>query len=123
MSREFAPDLTAAEAEELHRELVALRDELARALDDSREAVKPVDLDEPIGRISRIDAIQQQKMAQASREGLALRATQVRAALERGAEGAYGTCVSCEENVGYARLKARPETPVCIACQTRRERR
>jgi DnaK suppressor protein len=123
MSRELAADLAAAEAEELHRELVALRDELARALDDSREAVKPVDLDEPIGRISRIDAIQQQKMAQASREGLALRATQVRAALERCAEGAYGTCVSCEENVGYARLKARPETPFCIACQTRRERR
>ena len=123
MSRELAADLAAAEAEELHRELVALREELARALDDSREAVKPVDLDEPIGRISRIDAIQQQKMAQASREGLALRATQVRAALERFAEGAYGTCVSCDENVGYARLKARPETPFCIACQTRRERR
>ncbi|MBW2235644.1 MAG: hypothetical protein JRG85_09600, partial [Deltaproteobacteria bacterium] len=83
MSRELAPDLAAAEAEELHRELLVLREELARALDDSREAVKPVDLDEPIGRISRIDAIQQQKMAQASREGLALRATQVRAALER----------------------------------------
>ena len=102
---------------------MALRDELARVLVDSRSAAQPVDLDEPIGRISRIDAIAQQKMVQASREGMALRANQVRAALDRFEEGSYGACVSCEESVGYARLKARPETPFCIACQTRREQR
>jgi len=123
MSGETAPDLTAVESEELHRELVALGDDLERALADSRSAAKPVDLDEPIGRLSRMDAIQQQKMVQASRAGLVLRARQVRAALERVAEGTYGACVSCEENVGFARLKALPETPLCMACQTRREKR
>ncbi len=65
----------------------------------------------------------QQKMAQAGREAMALRARQVRAALERFSDGTYGACLSCEENVGYGRLKARPETPFCIACQTRREQR
>jgi len=123
MSREPPPDLSAAESEALHGQLVALREELAGVLAGSVNAAKPVDLDEPIGRISRIDAIQQQKMVQASRESLTLRAAQVRVALERFAEGTYGACVSCEENVGYARLKARPETPFCIACQTRREQR
>ena len=44
-------------------------------------------------------------------------------ALARIADGEYGACLSCEEPVGYARLKARPETPFCIACQARRERR
>jgi DnaK suppressor protein len=123
MRRESAPDLTAPESEELHRELVVLREELSRVLDGFREAAKPVDLDEPIGRVSRIDAIQQQEMALASRQGVALRAKQVSAALDRFAEGTYGACVSCEENVGYARLKASPETPFCIACQSRREQR
>ncbi len=123
MSREAAPDLTAPELEELQQELVALRDELSRALVGFRDAAKPVDVDEPIGRVSRIDAIQQQEMARASREGIALRAKQVGAALDRCAEGTYGACVSCEESIGYARLKARPETPFCIACQTRREQR
>ena len=102
---------------------MAVGDELSRVLAGSRDAAKPVDLDEPIGRLSRIDAIAQQQMTQASREGMALRANQVRAALERFDAGTYGTCASCEENVGYARLKARPETPFCIACQTRLERR
>ena len=123
MSRESAPDLTAPESEELHRALVALRDALARTVAGLRDAAKPVDRDQPIGRVSRMDAIQQQQMARASREGIALRVKQVGAALDRVADGSYGTCVACEENVGYARLKARPETPLCIACQTRRERR
>jgi len=123
LSRESAPELSAGESEELHRALVALRAELEAVLLVSRDAVKPVDLDEPIGRLSRIDALAQQKLAQASREGLSLRAKQVSAALARFDEGSYGTCATCEENVGYARLKARPETPFCIACQSRRERR
>jgi DnaK suppressor protein len=123
MSREAEPDLTAPESEELYQELVALREVLGRAVAGFRDAAKPVDLDQPIGRVSRMDAIQQQQMARASREGLALRVKQVGAALDRIAEGTYGACVVCEENVGYARLKARPETPLCIACQTRREQR
>jgi DnaK suppressor protein len=120
---ESAPELTARETEMLHGELLALRDALDAALAGSRESSQPVDLDEPIGRLSRIDAIAQQEMAQAGRAGMMLRAVQVRAALERIALGSYGVCSSCEENVGYPRLSARPETAFCIACQTRRERR
>jgi len=122
MARPPEPELTPTEAEALQRALRALERELAQSLAGSREAAAPVDLDEPIGRVSRIDAIQQQKMVEASRDGMALRARQVRAALARVAEGTYGECVSCEENVGYRRLEARPEAPFCIACQSRSER-
>ena len=123
MSPDLAPELTGAERRVLEERLRALREELAEALEGAGEASKPVDLDEPIGRVSRIDAIQQQQMARAGREGLVLRAKQVRAALLRIEAGTYGECLSCEEPVGFARLSARPETPFCIACQTRRERR
>ena len=88
----------------------------------AKDAAKPVDLDEPIGRLSRIDAIAQKEMVAASRAAMELRARQVRAALARVSDGSYGTCVACEENVGYARLAARPETPFCLACQSARER-
>lgn len=123
MSPDLAPELTGAECRQLEERLRALQEELAEALEGAGEASKPVDLDEPIGRVSRIDAIQQQQMARAGREGLVLRAKQVQAALLRIEAGTYGECLSCEEPVGFARLSARPETPFCIACQTRRERR
>lgn len=37
-------------------------------------------------------------------------------ALERIAEGTYGTCVECEGSIPKTRLNAIPYTPVCIKC-------
>jgi len=41
----------------------------------------------------------------------------VRAALERCAEGTYATCVECEEEISQKRLRAMPWATLCIACQ------
>ncbi len=46
----------------------------------------------------------------------------IREALERLEEGEYGFCESCEEEIGIARLKARPVTTMCIDCKTEQER-
>jgi DnaK suppressor protein len=46
----------------------------------------------------------------------------IREALERIEEGEYGLCESCEEEIGVARLKARPVTTMCIDCKTEQER-
>ena len=103
--------------------LLALECELRALIDTSREAAKPVDLDQPIGRVSRIDAIQQQNMVQASRRAAELRLQQVASALRRLDADEYGDCLQCGEAIGDARLEARPEAPLCIECQGRREQR
>ena len=100
-----------------HTALMALKVELAALLDTTAEGVRPVDLDQPIGRLSRIDAIQQQKLAQANRRRTEIRLRQVMAALAAMAEGDYGECKRCGDEIGDARLDARPEAPVCLACQ------
>jgi DnaK suppressor protein len=41
----------------------------------------------------------------------------VRAALDRIAEGAYGTCFECDEEISYKRLRAVPWAALCITCQ------
>jgi len=41
----------------------------------------------------------------------------VRAALGRIAEGTYGTCFECEEEISHKRLRAVPWATLCIACQ------
>ena len=116
-------ELTVDQLAELRTDLIRLREELQRQLEASREGVRPVDLDEPIGRLTRMDAIQQQKRAEATRRDTQLRALQVNAALQRYDAGDYGFCVACEEPVGFARLKATPEATSCVDCQSRRERR
>lgn len=47
----------------------------------------------------------------------------LRQALARIEEGSYGACEACGQPIGVSRLLARPEARLCIACQTRVERR
>lgn len=115
-------ELTEKQIDELASDLRALRQELSSQLADGADACKPVDLDQPIGRLTRMDAIQQQHMARASRRSSERRLAQVAAALSVVEEGEYGFCRRCEEPVGFGRLKARPETPFCLTCQGRSER-
>ena len=105
------------------RRLEALAEELRGALTGSADAAKPVELDQAaVGRVSRIDAIQQQKMIEAGRAAQRLRLQQVQAALRRIEADEYGDCLVCDEPIAAARLAARPETPFCVVCQTARER-
>ena len=114
-------DLTAAQIQELGEDLQSLRVALRDQLQTTADGAKPVDLDEPIGRLSRVDAMQQQSMTRANREAARARVQRVEAALRRVDTGEYGECLACEEPIGFGRLKAQPETPLCIGCQSRRE--
>lgn len=116
-------ELTDEQRSELYQALLELRKELQQQLEDSSDGAKPVSLDEPIGRLSRMDAMQQQSMVQANRRTARNRLTRIEAALRRYDNDEYGLCVECEEEIGYARLKAQPEAPFCISCQGSREAR
>ena len=117
----LVPELTPEQLEELHRDLLAERLLLERNLQLTKEGSKPVELGTPLGRLSRMDAIQQQEMTKAGRSTLETRLRQVRASLEAYRMDGYGYCRSCEEPIGYRRLKARPEAPFCLSCQDTRE--
>lgn len=117
----MAEELTSDQLAELRDVLTATRIELEELLKLSKEGSRPVELSEPIGRLTRMDAIQQQMMTKASRGSYERRLRQVQAALEQLEKDSYGYCRSCEEPIGYSRLKARPETPFCLSCQQARE--
>ena len=102
--------------------LLALERELLALIEQTAAGAAPVDLDEPIGRLSRMEAMQQQAMTAANRRASERRLTMTRAALGRIERGEYGECVSCEEAIAPRRLQARPETPLCLACAQARER-
>ena len=47
----------------------------------------------------------------------------VRKALSKFDDGSYGLCEMCGNDIGFARLLARPEAALCITCQSRMEKR
>lgn len=115
-------ELTPAQIEELIVDLRRLEQELTDSLSATRDGARPVDLDEPIGRLSRMEAIQQQKMAEANRARSSSRLRQVKMALVASKGEDFGFCRTCDDPIGFRRLKARPESRLCIACQSELER-
>lgn len=47
----------------------------------------------------------------------------VKHALAKFGDGSFGLCELCGNDIPFSRLQARPEATLCIACQTRAERR
>ncbi len=114
--------LSDAERDELRADLLALRDSLSRALGTHEANAQPVELEPAaVGRVSRIDAIQQQQMADAQKRRNELRLKQVAVALVGFEDDSYGDCKVCGEPIGFRRLKARPESPACVACMAELE--
>ena len=111
----MSEEITEDQIGQLKKALLSMQLDLLDKIDD-RARVETVDLDLPIGRLSRVDALQQQSMAKAEVQRAKRSLRQIESALEFIEEGTYGFCKMCEEPIGILRLKARPASPFCIAC-------
>ncbi len=96
--------------------LEALRSEIEDSLGSPDDQTRPVEPDRAIGRLTRQDAILSQSMAIELRRRNQQRLLAVEQALRRIAEGEYGECARCGDEIGAARLQVRPESPLCVAC-------
>lgn len=112
--------LSAKQVDVLHQKLRDKSQELDRRLEETKNDSKPVSLGEPIGRLSRMDAMQQQQVAAESKRRMQAERSQVQAALARIKDGSYGLCLRCEEPIEYKRLEVRPECTLCRECQSDR---
>ncbi|MEM9582424.1 MAG: TraR/DksA family transcriptional regulator [Pseudomonadota bacterium] len=86
-----------------------------------RDGQKVVELDQQaVGRLSRMDALQSQAMAQATARRRQVERARIHAALKRLEEGEYGYCTDCSDAVETARLAADPTLPLCAECMSER---
>ena len=74
-----------------------------------------------VGRLSRMDALQQQHMANSTLQQAKKRLTLVQKALGKMSKEDYGYCERCDEVIAFARLQARPEAQLCLKCQSQQE--
>ena len=117
-------DLSTAELEQLKSTLETLLAELQAQLERGAAATAAVQLDQTlVGRVSRVDVMQQQSMAVSTRNKTRQRMQKVTAALAAVAAGDYGYCRRCDEAIGFARLHAQPEANLCIDCQDAADKR
>ncbi|MBO9422470.1 TraR/DksA C4-type zinc finger protein [Labrenzia sp. R4_2] len=103
--------------EAVREKLVRLKAELESFSEISEDARATVMLDQQaVGRLSRMDALQGQAMAQASERQRRADIQRIEAALKRLDDGDYGYCVDCGEDIAAKRLEVDPAAAFCIRC-------
>jgi DnaK suppressor protein len=109
--------LTPDELEQLTAALDRALRKLERSMRTTEEALRPAKLDQTaVGRLSRIDTLQNQGLTRNLQEREQAKLGQVTTAFQRIEAGTYGLCTECGAPIPFARLEVFPETPTCTAC-------
>ncbi|MGI9434697.1 MAG: TraR/DksA family transcriptional regulator [Geminicoccaceae bacterium] len=123
-SREFLamPEDGPLTPADIESALQARRAEIQALIEGHEGDSQPVALDQTrVGRLSRMDALQSQAMAQETERRRHQELDRIDQALKRLSEGEYGDCLECGEPIAPKRLAFDPSAALCIDCADKGE--
>lgn len=109
-------DLTKEQIAILRDLLLQKQKETEETLSQLKDASQKVSLDEPIGRLSRMDALAGQQMAIANKSNLQNTLSKIKNALSKLDDEMFGHCIECEVPIAWKRLELYPESTHCMQC-------
>jgi RNA polymerase-binding transcription factor len=83
-----------------------------------KELTKPVAPDDAIGRISRMDAINNKSVTEASLRQAEEKLKNLKRVLSRVGTSDFGICIKCGKPIPEGRIIYRPESLNCVDCAT-----
>jgi DnaK suppressor protein len=89
-----------------------------RLIDEYRELSKPVAPDDAIGRITRMDAINNKSVTEASLRQAEEKLRNLKRVLSRVGTKDFGICIKCGKPIPTGRILVRPESLTCVNCAT-----
>ena len=105
---------------------ISLREEINKRVQETeklifslKEQTKPVAPDRAIGRLTRMDAIQQKNMSEAHLETAEEKLLLLIETLAKLDEADFGICNRCKKAIPLERVMAIPETRLCVACASK----
>ena len=98
------------------KRLETLSKEVNGALNASKDSANVVELDTAFGRLSRMDAMQNQQMALELRRRQENQLLRIKNAFKRMDKGEYGKCSKCAKQIDDDRLEVFPDALKCVSC-------
>lgn len=80
------------------------------------EKGRPIAPDCSLGRLTRLEAMQEQEISVNRLHEAGIRLNKLEYALRKVDTPEYGICMECEEPIATDRLKLMPEASLCIRC-------
>jgi DnaK suppressor protein len=90
---------------------------LAGEIDTLRTLTAPVSPDRAIGRLSRLEAMNEKSMNEAALAAALALQRRLRGARGRLEHEDFGLCSECDEPIPLARLLSIPDARMCVACR------
>jgi len=104
---------------DLKVKIKSLISSLQNEIVELEELTKPISPENSLGRITRMDAINNKSVAEASLRNRKRKLGKLRVAYEKIGEEGYGICTSCKKVINPQRLVLIPESDKCVICAGR----
>jgi DnaK suppressor protein len=88
-------------------------------LEELKELTKPISPNDAIGRISRMDAINNKTINDAALRRAEEKMKKLRFAQKRSEQNDFGICARCKNDIPAGRLLLMPESNRCVHCADR----
>lgn len=108
-----------AEKELLRKKLEELISKTSKELIEMENLIQPISPENSIGRISRMDAINNKSVAEAAVRNKKSKLGKMKVALTQIDKEGFGTCSMCKNSIQAARLMYLPESTKCVRCAAR----
>ena len=87
-----------------------------RSIADYKEMTQPIEPDDAIGRVSRMDAINNKSVAEAALRSAEHKLNDLIGVLRRVDGKDFGICVNCKNPIPIQRILLVPQAKVCMDC-------
>ena len=85
-------------------------------IEELEQLTQPIPLDASIGRVTRMDAINNKTINESSLRDKKKLQQRLAKALERSVTKEFGLCMKCGNEIPYGRLEYLPHTTRCVQC-------
>lgn len=111
--------MTDAERGQLRENIRESIAQTERDIVDLLELTKPIEPENAIGRISRMDAINNKSVNEAALRQATAKLEKLKVALEKCADANFGSCTRCGADIQMGRLLFMPESVLCMKCASK----
>lgn len=102
--------------EDIRQKILAEIETAKEAIAELEEIMQPIEPDCAIGRLSRMEAIQNQGVAEHSLKQAKDKLNKLEYMLNKVGTDEFGKCKRCGEQIPIERILFIPENPYCIKC-------
>lgn len=108
--------ITAEQLEQIKTKILKLIAKTEEAIVEYTELTKPISPENAIGRISRMDAINNKSVNEAALRNSRNKLQRIKRCLSELNSESYGLCRQCGQSIEVAKLFVMPESLRCVSC-------